>query len=47
MEKEKLSGTENRKRKQNEQKYIQKLSKILNYFSNKETEGKYFFFYLW
>lgn len=46
MEKKKLSGAENRKRKQEEQKKIQKLPKIFNYFSNKEAEGKYLNFFV-
>lgn len=40
--KKKLSGAENRKRKQEIEKNVQKLPKIVNFFTKTETCGKQF-----
>jgi len=40
--KKKLSGAENRKRKLELEKNVQKLPKIVNFFSKTETNGKQF-----
>lgn len=46
MEKKKLSGINNHKRKQEKQKKIQTFLKTSNYFSIKETNSKDFYLFV-